>query len=426
MERGILKGLRVVEVSAFVAAPLGGMTLAQLGADVIRIDPPGGGLDYRRWPVTGDNVSLFWTGLNQSKRSAVIDITRKEGRELVQALATAPGADAGILLTNFPARGWLDYERLCARRADLIQLTVQGDRNGRSAVDYTVNPRMGLPLITGPTGHDGVVNHVLPAWDLVTGQLAALGLLAAERHRSRTGQGQHVKLALEDVALAALGHLGLIAEAQLGQERPRYGNDLFGAFGRDFVTRDGERVMVVGLTLKQWRSLCEATGINEAVRALGEALGVDLDQEGERFRARDELAALLAPWFAARRFSEVSRTLDRFDVCWGRYQSVKQLVDCDPACSEANALFRMVRQTGVGDVLAPSNPLDFGCGRLPPRPAPILGADTARVLTECLGMSAADVQGLNDAGIVVAAGPDPEAGQAAAPDPETTTSRRDR
>ena len=76
----ILAGLRIVEASAFVAAPLGGMTLAQLGADVIRIDALGGGLDYRRWPVTDDNVSLFWCGLNKSKRSVAIDIASPQGR----------------------------------------------------------------------------------------------------------------------------------------------------------------------------------------------------------------------------------------------------------------------------------------------------------------------------------------------------------
>ena len=145
----ILAGLRVVEAAAFVAAPLGGMTLAQIGADVIRIDTLGGGLDYRRWPVTPDGTSLFWTGLNKSKRSVALDLASAEGRELAMALICAPGDDAGLLLTNFPPRGWLDHDKLRARRADLIQLTLQGDRHGGSAVDYTVNARVGVPFITG-------------------------------------------------------------------------------------------------------------------------------------------------------------------------------------------------------------------------------------------------------------------------------------
>ena len=108
----ILSGLRVIEGSAFVAAPLGGLTLAQLGADVIRFDAIGGGLDYRRWPVTDTGVSLYWAGLNKGKRSIAIDLGRPEGHELATALITAPGPDAGIFLSNFPAVGWLSDEQL--------------------------------------------------------------------------------------------------------------------------------------------------------------------------------------------------------------------------------------------------------------------------------------------------------------------------
>ncbi|MGE4219278.1 MAG: CoA transferase, partial [Alphaproteobacteria bacterium] len=86
----IIEGMRVVEASAFIAAPFGGMTLAQMGADVIRIDPIGGGLDINRWPVTRDGASLYWAGLNKGKRSVTIDLRSAEGRELAQALATAP------------------------------------------------------------------------------------------------------------------------------------------------------------------------------------------------------------------------------------------------------------------------------------------------------------------------------------------------
>ena len=199
---GILSGMRVVEVSAFVAAPSGGLTLAQMGAEVIRIDDIRGGLDYRRWPVTEDNVSLFWQGLNKNKRSVAIDIRNPEGRELAKAIICASGEEAGLLLTNFPPKGWLSYEELCKAREDLIQLTVQGNRQGGSAVDYTVNPAIGVPFFTGPEGADDPVNSIIPAWDCITGQMAVSGLLAAERHRRLTGKGQHIKLALEDVAMA--------------------------------------------------------------------------------------------------------------------------------------------------------------------------------------------------------------------------------
>ena len=406
MSSAILQGLRVVEASAFVAAPLGGMTLAQLGAEVIRIDPPGGGLDYRRWPVTPDNQSLFWAGLNKAKRSVTIDIASPEGRELAMALVTAPGEDAGILLTNFPARGWLDPVVLRKLRPDLIQLVIQGDRHGGSAVDYTVNPSIGLPFITGPNGGSDPVNHVLPAWDLVTGQMAAVGILAAERHRRRTGQGQDIKLALEDVALAVLGHLGFLAEAEAGVERPRYGNYLFGAFGRDFVCADGERIMIVGLTPKQWKGLCEATGLGAAMQNLASKLGLNFRLEGDRFKAREEIAAAIETWVSARSLSDITAAFDAQGVCWNRYQTVRQLVAGTSSCSPENPMFSHQVQPGIGRTLVPGLPLEFGShARQPSGVAPVLGADTEAVLSEVLGISAAEYGRLHDRGVV--AGPNP-------------------
>ncbi|MES2631346.1 MAG: CoA transferase [Pseudomonadota bacterium] len=399
--QGVLSGMRVVEAGAFVAAPLGGMTLAQMGADVIRIDTVGGGLDYRRWPVTQDNTSLFWTGLNKSKRSVVLDLASPEGREIAMSLITAPGDDAGLFLTNFPPRGWLDYEKLRAKRADLIQLTLQGDRHGGSAVDYTVNAQLGVPFMTGAEDSEGPVNHVLPAWDLITGQMLAVGLLAAERHRSRTGQGQHIKLALKDVGLAVMAHLGFITEAQLGQPRQRHGNDLFGAMGRDFLCADGVRVMVVGLTGKQWRSIADATGLGEPFDAIGARMGLDLAQEGNRFIARREIAQVLGAWIAARPFTDVAIAFDGQGVCWSRYQGIDELASLDAECSPVNPMFARVDQPGVGSVLAPGIPLDFqGLPRVPAGPAPLLGQHTEEILAELLGIDAAQYGRLHDRGVV--------------------------
>src|SRR5919205_4079205 len=103
----LLADLRIVEFSAFVAAPLGGMTMAQFGAEVIRIDPVGGAIDYNRWPVTDSGASLYWVGLNKAKRSVALALNKPEGRELAQAIAAAPGPKdnergGGIVLTNLP------------------------------------------------------------------------------------------------------------------------------------------------------------------------------------------------------------------------------------------------------------------------------------------------------------------------------------
>lgn len=398
---GILSGLRVVEGSAFVAAPLGGMTLAQLGAEVIRFDPIGGGLDYKRWPLTKDgSASLFWAGLNKGKKSIAVDFRNPEGLELLKGIITAPGDEAGLFLTNFPARGWLDYDKLKAGRDDLIMINVLGDRHGGSAVDYTVNPMAGFPSVTG--SGDEPVNHVLPAWDNITGQMAAVALLAAERHRSRTGEGQYVKLALKDVAMATLGNLGNIAEIQVNNEdRPKYGNYLYGAYGKDFLSKDGKRMMIIGLTGRQWKSIVTATGLSDEINALGKQLGLDLRDEGNRFRAREELTALFEPWFADKTAKEAEKTLDEHGVCWGPYQDFREVVENDPDCSTANPLFQSINQPGIGEYLVPASPINFAAvPTLPPEPAPQLGEHTEQILSDILGLDSGNIGKLYDAGIV--------------------------
>lgn len=403
--QGILKGLRVIEGSAFVAAPLGGMTLAQLGADVIRFDPIGGGLDYQRWPVTETGQSLFWAGLNKGKRSIAVDLRQPRGQELLTQLIALPGDEGGIFSTNFPARGWLSYEALQQQRADLVMVNLLGRRDGGSDVDYTINPQLGFPFMTGPTSMPEPVNHVLPAWDFIAGQMIALAILAAERHRRLTGEGQLVKLALKDIGLAMLGHLGMIAEVMVNNtDRPRQGNYLYGAFGRDFETLDGKHVMVVGLTSLQWSCLTKATGMAEQFAALGQRLGLDLAQEGNRFRARHALADLLDPWFRARTLAEISQIFEAHRVTWAPYRSVREALAEDPDCSTDNPMFTLLEQPEIGTYLAAGSPLAFSqVPRLPATPAPRLGEHTDEILLDMLGLTEAEVGKLHDDGIV--AGP---------------------
>jgi 2-methylfumaryl-CoA isomerase len=413
---GILAGMRVVEGSAFVAAPLGGMTLAQLGADVIRFDQIGGGLDYGRWPLAEGGQSLFWAGLNKGKRSIVLDLRRPEGRELAAALVGAPGPDAGLFLTNFPARGWLDYEELRKRREDLIMVALTGNPDGTSEVDYTVNPATGFPWATGPRNLAEPLNSVLPAWDVAMGTMAAVGMLAAERRRARVGDGALVRLSLSDVAFAMVGNLGRIAEATLGgRDQPKDGNYLYGAFGHDFETRDGRRLMVVALTARQWKSLRDATGIGQACEVIEAATGAELDSESGRFEARDLIGALLRPWFADRDLDDVRTAFAGTGVSWGPYQTFRQLVTEDPRCSTRNPLFEDVEHPGVGRYLMPRSPLDIsGAPRLPVRRAPRLGEQTEEILAEVLGLGETEIGRLFDAGVVAASGASERASKASA------------
>jgi 2-methylfumaryl-CoA isomerase len=401
----LLQDLRIVEFSAFVAAPLGGMTMAQLGAEVIRIDPLAGGIDHYRWPVAENGASLYWAGLNKAKRSVALALDKPEGRELAKAIATAPGPGGGIVLTNLPPLPGLDYASLRSARADMIMLRLIGNRDGSAAVDYTVNAASGFPLVTGPQSRDEgskPINNVLPAWDIATGLYLSIALLAAERHRGRTGEGQEVVAALADVMLAMVGHLGYIGDVQInGRYRPAIGNDLYGSFGRDFATADGRRVMIIALTPRQWRALGRATGLGDALAAIGPRLGVDLDTEAGRFDARDAIAAVVAPWSAARTLAEIETAFAGSGVLWGSFQDFAELVTADPRCSTANPLFAEIDQPGIGRYLAPGLPLDFGAApRRPTRPAPLLGQHTDEVLGEVLGLPAAEIARLRDTGVV--------------------------
>jgi len=394
-----LAGLRVVEVSTFVAAPLGGMTLAQLGAEVVRVDPLGGAADHTRWPLAESGTSLYWTGLNKAKRSLAVDLRSAAGQELVTRLVTDSGSDGGIVLTNSVGRHWLGYRALAERRPDVIHLQIEGHPDGSAAVDYTVNAELGFPLLTGPAGHGDPVNHVLPAWDIACGLYAAVGLLGAERRRARTGEGGALALSLSDVALATAGNLGFLAEAELGQRRPRLGNYLYGGFGRDFTARDGTRFMLVTLTARHWRDLVAATGLGGPVTALETALGVDFAEEGDRYESRELLAALLDRWFADRDGAEVRAVLDRTSVLWTVYRSVAELVGSDEM--RANPMMREVDQPGVGRHLAPGSPIRAG-ERLVAR-APMLGEHTDAVLAGWLGLTGPEIRELHDRGVIQSA-----------------------
>lgn len=426
--QGLLAGMRVVEGAAFVAAPSGAMTLAQLGAEVVRFDQIGGGIDYGRWPITAEGRSLYWAGLNKGKKSIAVNLRDRAARELLSDLIAA----AGTFLTNFPARGWMAPGPLTDRRDDLVMVVITGNRDGTTAVDYTVNAALGFPMITGPEGLNEPVNSVIPAWDLLCGQAASTAILAAERHRLLTAEGSIVSIALSDVALAATAALGYVAEAQLGHaQRPRSGNDLYGAFGVALSTSDHRRLYAVAISARQWDALVDATESRNAVAAIAADTGLDLGLEGDRYLARGEIKAVMQRWAGARTLKQAKARFDALGVCWGPYQSFGELVAQDPRLSPEAGLFRWVDQPGIGRILAPRSPLvvtpaanrpESGdeVGAAPRsthrRPdltaqqaaagegtAPMLGEHTEEVLADWLGLSAAEIGRLHDDGVVAGA-----------------------
>jgi 2-methylfumaryl-CoA isomerase len=403
----LLRGLRVVEASAFVAAPSCALHLAQFGAQVVRIDQIGGGPDFRRWPLDPrSGASFYWEGLNKGKRSVALDLTRPEGRELAVRIVTAPGENAGLFVTNYPVDGYLSYEALRRLRHDLICVRIMGWPDGRPAVDYTINAAVGVPAMTGPATDTRPVNHTLPAWDLLAGAYAAFTLVAAERARRQDGRGQEIRIPLSDLAISSLGHLGQIGEVQvLGQDRARLGNELYGAFGRDFETLDGKRLMVIAITARQWSGLVTALGLQARVGELESELGVQFDrEEGVRFTHRRRLVPLIESAIAGRSAADLTAVFESRAVCWAPYQTLHQAVSADRYFSSANPILSMIEHPSGQRYLAPGAAASLPSEpRRVPVPAHRLGQDTDEVLAEWLALSAGEIGRLHDAGLVAGA-----------------------
>ena len=352
-----------------------------------------------RWPVTESGSSLFWANLNKGKRSVCIDYRTDQGKDLLLELVTAGGDQAGIFIDNMVGRQRLTYEEITARRPDVIHVHVEGRRDGSPAVDYTINAEVGVPLMTGPPDVHYPVNHVLPAWDLIAGMTVATAVSAALLRRASTGEGAQVDLALFDVALAGVGSMGWLAEAEgTGTARPRQGNHMFGAFGSDFATSDGRRVMVVALTERQWQALRDVTETGPVFVALEHALDADLGLEGERYRYRETIASVLRPWFQQRDFESVSTLLDKARVLWSPYLDMEQAARV--ARGQSDSVAREVHQPGIGPMLTTSEPWRWNGSRRPPTVAPGLSEQTEEVLCGVLGLSVREVGRLRDSGVI--------------------------
>lgn len=398
----LLDGYRVVEGAAFIAGPSCGLHLAQMGAEVIRFDMIGGGPDSRRWPLAPNGSSLYWEGLNKGKKSIAIDLRNPEGRELAIAIATAPGDNAGLFLTNYPVKGFLSHEALMAHRADLITVRVMGWSDGSPAVDYTVNAAVGVPSMTGPTDDERPVNHVLPAWDLLGGAYAAFAMAAALLKRQQTGEGADIRIPLSDLAATSLGHMGNVAEVLAHGDRPRMGNDLYGAFGRDFVCADGARLIVVAITANQWRSLVKVLGLENEITAIEQELQISFAKdEGLRFIHRDRLLPLFVRAFSARPASDLQTAFDENGVTWGRYQTLHEAVTGDGRLFTQNPQFQTISHPSGLTYPAAGPPATLAdMARDDLRPAPLLGQHTDEILAQVLGMDSGQIADLHDRKIV--------------------------
>ena len=393
----LLDGLKIIEASSFVASPTAGLYCAQFGAEVIRVDQVGGGPDYHRWPVTEANDSLYWENLNRAKKSVALDLSSPQGRELLQELVQATGQ----FITNFPAEGFLSHAKLSEKRHDLVTVRVMGWADGAPALDYTVNNAVGYPMMTGVG--PAPVNHVLPAWDLLSGAYAAFAMLAAIRRREQTGEGSEVRVPLSDVAIGTVANLGGIAEVlHNNANRPRLGNAVYGLFGRDFVTKDNVRAMIVVVTHRQWANLLSALGLSNAVESIETERGVSFARDdGVRFEHRDALYPLFEKAIAALDHSRMAAMLDDAGIVHSAYRTMldaahdKRLVVDNPMFTAFNANPSGFKYPAAG-AFGTIPQMERGDAKGAPRN----GQHSEEILSASLGLSSGEIARLIDSGIV--------------------------
>ena len=398
----LLGGLSIIEASSFVASPTAGLYCAQMGAEVIRVDHKAGGLDYDRYMLTREGRSLSWENLNRAKKSVALDLQSGEGRELLVALTAA----TGNLITNLPERSFLGHAAIAANRPDLVSVRIMGWHDGRQAMDFTVNAASGYPLMCGPEDWDAAnappVNQVLPAWDFITGAYCAFALMAGIRHRDQTGEGSELRVPLGDVAIGTMANSGAMAEMLYrGADRERLGNAIWGAFGRDFRSRDDKRFMVAALTPKQWVGLIAAFGVESEIAALEAELGVRFaDGDRPRFDNRHRLFDLFQNVAVRHDYADLEARMAAQGCTFERYRTMHEAAN-DPVLMADNPLFGP----------SPANPSGFtypatrSFANIPgrdagdPAPAPYLGQHTEEVLAERLGLPSSAIADLVDRGV---------------------------
>jgi crotonobetainyl-CoA:carnitine CoA-transferase CaiB-like acyl-CoA transferase len=405
---GPLCGVTVLDLSRVLAGPWATQVLADLGAEVIKVERPGAGDDTRQWgpPFTtqangarGD--AAYFMAANRNKRSITVDMARPEGADLLRRLA----AKADVVVENFKTGGLskygLEYAGLSAVNPRLVYASItgfgqDGPLKDKAGYDYMIQAMGGLMSITGqPDGSPGAepMKVGVAVVDLFTGLYASNAVLAALLHARATGQGQHIDVALFDVQAAMLANQATNffvsgkAPTRMGNAHPNL------APYQPFATADGAVVIAVGND-GQFRSLCRAIGaadLGEDSRFVTNALRVE---------NRAELTTALAPFLTLRGTDAWIEALEAAGVPCGPINTVDR-VFAEPQARHRGLVVDQARADLAETVQTVASPIRLSQTPVSYRHAPpALGADTETVLGEALGLSANEIAALREAGVV--------------------------
>ncbi len=399
---GALSGLRVLDLSRVLAGPACTQLLADLGADVIKVERPGVGDETRQWgppwlvDAEGNETgeSSYYLSVNRGKRSVTIDIASDAGRGLILDLATK----SDVLVENFKvgglaARG-LGYEDIRAVRPDIVYVSITGfGQTGPMAeqpgYDYLAQALSGMMSITGRADGEpgaGPLRSGVAVADQAAGMYAAVGVLAALQHRNRTGEGQQVDVSLLDSQLAMLINQALnymlsgVPPTRSGEWHPNL------APYQPFDVADGRVVIAVGNN-RQFEKLVIWLGLPEL------AVDARFLENPDRNRNREELAGLLASALARRTRAEVVGELPRLGVPAATINDIAQAFD-EPQIRHRGGRIELPHSS-AGTAPAVANPLHLSGTPVQYRNAPpLLGEHTEEVLTSLLGLSSSDIDQL--------------------------------
>ncbi|MGX7952719.1 CaiB/BaiF CoA transferase family protein [Tsuneonella sp. HG249] len=396
---GALDGIRVLDLSRVLAGPWSTQVLGDLGAEVIKIEQPGAGDDTRAWgpPFLPDSSdSAYFSCANRNKRSVALDIASTEGQGVVRQLA----AVSDVVVENFRVGGLtkydLDYDSLCAVKPDLVWCSITGfgqtgPEKDRGGYDFLVQGMSGLMSVTGAA--EGPPTKVgVPISDLTTGLYAAISILAALRHRDRTGEGQRIDLALLDAQVALMSNQAA-NWLNGGSEPRRLGNQHPNIVPYQvFACADGD-ILIATANDRQYGKLCRV-------------LGLDRLADDPRFAAmsarganRAELLAEIEPVIAGWTADALVAALNEAGVPSGRVNTVPQAL-AHPQVEARELVGELHRRDGT-----PVRFVGFPA-KLEETPAtyrtapPRTGEDTAAVLREVLGMDGDEIARLTVAGAI--------------------------